>query len=68
MSAATAGLQEAAIREQCRLLRMPAGSRWKLYVPAELAYGARGAGPKIPPNATLVFEVELLSIGAPPTD
>jgi FKBP-type peptidyl-prolyl cis-trans isomerase FklB len=45
------------------LLRMPAGSRWKLFVPPGLAYGERGAGRRIPPNATLVFEVELLAIG-----
>ena len=45
------------------LLRMPAGSRWKLYLPAELAYGERGYGPKIPPNSALIFEVELLEIG-----
>jgi FKBP-type peptidyl-prolyl cis-trans isomerase FklB len=41
---------------------MPVGSKWQLFVPAELAYGARGAGASIGPNATLVFEVELLSI------
>jgi len=41
---------------------MPAGSKWQLFVPADLAYGARGAGGEIGPNATLVFEVELLSI------
>jgi FKBP-type peptidyl-prolyl cis-trans isomerase len=44
------------------LLRMPAGSRWKLYVPSDLAYGFRGAGARIPPNSALVFEVELISI------
>jgi FKBP-type peptidyl-prolyl cis-trans isomerase FklB len=42
---------------------MPVGSKWKLYVPSYLAYGERGAGAKIGPNTTLVFEVELLSIG-----
>jgi FKBP-type peptidyl-prolyl cis-trans isomerase FklB len=47
------------------LEQMPAGSRWKIYVPAELAYGARGAGP-IPPNSTLVFEVELVSVQPAP--
>ena len=41
---------------------MPVGSKWELFVPAELAYGARGAGEDIGPNATLIFEVELLSI------
>ena len=41
---------------------MPAGSKWKLAIPAELAYGAGGAGQVIGPNAALVFEVELLSI------
>jgi len=41
---------------------MPVGSKWELYVPASLAYGDRGAGPDIGPGATLIFEVELLSI------
>lgn len=41
---------------------MPVGAKWKLYIPSELAYGARGAGRDIGPHATLVFEVELLSI------
>ncbi len=41
---------------------MPVGSKWKLFIPSELAYGDRGAGPKIGPGAALVFEVELLSI------
>ncbi len=41
---------------------MPVGSKWELFVPAELAYGSRAAGPDITPNSTLVFEVELLSI------
>jgi FKBP-type peptidyl-prolyl cis-trans isomerase len=43
---------------------MPVGSKWQLVVPAELAYGPRGAGPDIGPNSTLIFEVELLSIQA----
>lgn len=41
---------------------MPVGSKWQLYIPPELAYGAQGAGEKIAPGSTLVFEVELLSI------
>jgi FKBP-type peptidyl-prolyl cis-trans isomerase FklB len=46
---------------------MPVGSKWQLFVPAELAYGERGAGGQIGPNATLIFEVELLSIQAKAT-
>jgi FKBP-type peptidyl-prolyl cis-trans isomerase len=42
---------------------MKVGSKWELYVPSDLAYGPRGAGQVIGPNSTLVFEVELLSIG-----
>ena len=41
---------------------MPVGSKWQLFVPSDLAYGPRGAGADIAPNATLIFEVELLSI------
>lgn len=41
---------------------MSVGSKYKLYVPADLAYGERGAGGMIGPNSTLVFEVELLEI------
>jgi FKBP-type peptidyl-prolyl cis-trans isomerase FklB len=41
---------------------MKEGDKWQLVVPSKLAYGERGAGGKIGPNATLIFEVELLSI------
>ena len=41
---------------------MAVGSKWQLFVPADLAYGDRAPGPEIGPNATLIFEVELLSI------
>lgn len=41
---------------------MPVGSKWQLFVPADLAYGERGPAPEIGPNSTLIFDVELLSI------
>ncbi len=44
------------------LLLMKVGSKWELYIPPELAYGVRGSLPAIGPNATLIFEIELLEI------
>ena len=44
------------------LLSMKVGSKYKLFIPSELAYGERGAGKLIGPNAALIFDIELLSI------
>ena len=44
---------------------MSVGSKWQLFIPADLGYGDRGAGADIAPGDTLIFEVELLSIGEP---
>jgi FKBP-type peptidyl-prolyl cis-trans isomerase len=45
---------------------MPVGSKWQVYIPSSLAYGERGAGGVIGPNATLIFEIEVVSIEATP--
>jgi len=47
---------------QIALPLMREGSRWRLWIPSELAYGDRGAGADIPGGATLMFEVELLEV------
>jgi FKBP-type peptidyl-prolyl cis-trans isomerase len=41
---------------------MPVGSKWKVYIPYQLAYGERGAGGSIGPYSALIFEIELLGI------
>lgn len=41
---------------------MPVGSKWRLFIPSDLAYGERGAGQAIKPHTTLIFDVELISI------
>ena len=41
---------------------MPVGSKWRIYIPSDLAYGEQGAGGDIGPNAALIFDVELLGI------
>ena len=47
---------------QIALPQMKEGSHWRLWIPSDLAYGDRGAGADIPGGATLIFEVELISI------
>ncbi|MCW8329112.1 FKBP-type peptidyl-prolyl cis-trans isomerase [Photobacterium sp. SDRW27] len=44
------------------LQMMPEGSKWRVYVPAELAYGEMGKPPKIPGNAALIFDIELIQV------
>lgn len=44
------------------LQKMTVGSKWKIFIPSDLAYGAQGAPPRIGPNSTLIFEVELVEI------
>ena len=46
------------------LLMMPVGSKWRIVLPSDLAYKEQGAGSKIGPNATLIFEIELVGIEA----
>ncbi|MGQ0501933.1 MAG: FKBP-type peptidyl-prolyl cis-trans isomerase [Panacagrimonas sp.] len=47
---------------------MTPGAKYMFFIPAKLGYGQQGAGAKIGPNQTLIFEVELLSVGKPPKD
>lgn len=50
-----AGLKEA-------LVMMPEGSKWKIFIPAKLAFGEKGSMPRIPPNSALIIEVEIVAI------
>ena len=44
------------------LQKMNVGAKWQVYIPSELAYGQRGTGPDIGPNAALIFDIELIEI------
>lgn len=48
---------------QMALVKMHVGDHWIVYIPAEKGYGNRGAGSDIPGNSTLIFEIQLISIG-----
>lgn len=48
---------------QIALVQMHPGDHWRVYIPAEMGYGSRGAGRDIPGHSTLIFEIELLSVG-----
>ena len=52
--------------EALQLMRK--GSKWVLFIPSDLAYGERGAGNRIPPNSTLIFEVEMISYQETPKE
>ncbi|MBG86837.1 MAG: hypothetical protein CMO80_08050 [Verrucomicrobiales bacterium] len=45
------------------IVKMKPGSQWRLFIPSELGYGKTGAPPRIPPHATLIFNVELVKVG-----
>ncbi|PID95117.1 MAG: peptidylprolyl isomerase [Bacteroidetes bacterium] len=45
------------------LTMMPTGSKWRVFIPSDLAYGEKGAGNAIPPHTPLVFDIELIKIG-----
>jgi FKBP-type peptidyl-prolyl cis-trans isomerase FklB len=59
---ATFGVTQVIQGWQEALQLMPQGSKWRLYIPYNLAYGERGAGGKIGPYATLIFDIELITI------
>jgi FKBP-type peptidyl-prolyl cis-trans isomerase FklB len=64
----TIGLDRVIDGWQQALPLMKTGGKWKLFIPAGLAYGRQGGGGVIGPGATLVFEVELLSVTSPPSE
>lgn len=59
---ATFPLQNVIKGWQEALQLMPAGSKWEVYIPSDLAYGPNGAGSAVGPNETLIFDIELLKI------
>ncbi|WP_258541510.1 FKBP-type peptidyl-prolyl cis-trans isomerase [Parvicella tangerina] len=59
---ATFGVTQVIKGWQEALQLMPVGSKWRLYIPYDLAYGERGAGGQIGPFATLIFDIELIEI------
>lgn len=58
----TASLRQLIKGWQIMIPEMQVGSRWRLWIPSDLAYGDAGAGHQIPGGATLIFEIELLEI------
>lgn len=56
------GINQVIVGWQEILQMMTVGSKWKVYIPSDLAYGDQQKGPKIPPGSTLIFEIELLGI------
>jgi FKBP-type peptidyl-prolyl cis-trans isomerase FklB len=59
---ATFGVDRAIAGWKEALPMMKEGAKWQLFVPSKLAYGEQGAGSKIPPDSTLLFEIELISV------
>ena len=59
---ATFAVNEIITGWQEALQLMSEGAKWQLYIPPALAYGDKGAGPRIGPNETLIFEIELVEI------